>query len=450
MVNDNVLEVGHSRLGWLYDDNPDTELTAVMLRNTGHSIELTIPTSGMASAHRGPYDRWFNQGSSFGDDPDRTKYSYSPPKVLLFKDSYGSVALVGCRAGNWRDSFSAGHGVVFADAAVLGSSDYSANEINGMRASVVAYQKWFGENNVEITRETSQNGRLKSLTLRLAEPRYIVPMQNLGLDFHAMGTWQVDPVPDGYQIHQYIRTGTMVEKACAITEHLRMHDEFLDLVCLAAWRDLAFDEIEVLRTSDPERALSGAPLGEKWCPFLSYRTGGTVHQWDKGEFLFCYHDTDKDLARWFTMRKRYARAIDPVMRILRSGETWSHQSAVLTGIALEQLGLLICREKKGDLNRHGGVSFSKALDWIVKDSDKLFVESVDEWKKRTHNVYMGAKHGDRAEPSHLDVLTAVRENLIVIRSWIAMKLGVDPSIIESNMSSDPANRYFIESRAFGE
>ena len=96
------------------------------------------------------------------------------------------------------------------------------------------------------------------------------------------------------------------------------------------------------------------------------------------------------------------------------------------------------------------MSFANALDWIVEDSDELFVESVDEWKKRTHNVYMGAKHGDRAEPSHLDVLTAVRENLIVIRSWIAMKLGVDPSIIESNMSSDPANRYFIESRAFGE
>lgn len=448
MANDNVLEVGRPRLGWLYDDDSDSELTAVMLNNTGHSIELTIPTRGMLSADRGPYDRWFKQGFSYADDPDRTKYSYSPPKVLLFEDSYGSVALVGCHAGRWKESASAGHGVVVADAAVLGSRDFSANEINGMRASVVAYRKWFDGSSVETLPEADENGRMKSLTLRLSEPRRVVSIKNL--DFHAIGTWQVDPVPDGHQIRQYIRTGTMVKKACAIAEHLRMHDEFLDLVSLAAWRDLAFDEIEVLRTSDPQRALSGDSLGEKWCPFLSYRTGGTVQHWDKGEFLFRYHDTDRDLAPWFTMRKRYARAIDPVMRILRSGETWSHQSAVLTGIALEQLGFLICQVNDGDLNRNGGVSFKTALDWIVKDSDELFVESVDEWKERTHNVYMGAKHGDRAEPSHLDVLTAVRENLIVIRSWIAMKLGVDPSIIESNMSSDPANRYFVESRAFGE
>jgi hypothetical protein len=78
----NELIVGQPRLGWFIDGNRDTEQIAVMLQDTGSAIELTVPLRGMFSA-KDPYGRWWSSGVAFDDDPDRTKHSYEPPRVLL-------------------------------------------------------------------------------------------------------------------------------------------------------------------------------------------------------------------------------------------------------------------------------------------------------------------------------------------------------------------------------
>ena len=95
---DNELIVGEPRLGWLIDGNPETPEAAVMLRDTGSVIELRIPLQGVFG-EEGPYGRWWSSCTMYADDPERTKYSYTPPRVMLFHDDCGVVALVGCRAG---------------------------------------------------------------------------------------------------------------------------------------------------------------------------------------------------------------------------------------------------------------------------------------------------------------------------------------------------------------
>jgi hypothetical protein len=102
---DNELVPGEPRLGWVYlNGGSDARKVAAMLRDTGSSIELTLPT----------------------------KHSYAPPRVLIFQDSFGEVALVGCRATSYQSNFAAGHGLVVSNFAVLGGRHFAYEEINGI------------------------------------------------------------------------------------------------------------------------------------------------------------------------------------------------------------------------------------------------------------------------------------------------------------------------------
>ena len=146
---DNELIVGEPRLGWLIDDNPETPEAAVMLRDTGSIIELQIPLQGMFRED-GPYTRWWSSLTMYADDPERTKYSYTPPRVMLFHDNRGYVALVGCRAGGAHRALNAGYGVVVANYAVLGGRSSKYDKINGMRSDIPAMAAWTGITSMSV------------------------------------------------------------------------------------------------------------------------------------------------------------------------------------------------------------------------------------------------------------------------------------------------------------
>lgn len=68
------------------------------------------------------------------------------------------------------------------------------------------------------------------------------------------------------------------------------------------------------------------------------------------------------------------------------------------------------------------------------------LESKEDWKECCNKVYMGAKHGNRPEPDHLMTLNILRENLLVLRYWIAQRLGVPGDVLNQNLMRDPLAR----------
>ncbi len=58
-------------------------------------------------------------------------------------------------------------------------------------------------------------------------------------------------------------------------------------------------------------------------------------------------------------------------------------------------------------------------------------------------IYMGVKHGDREEADHLTTLNTLRENLLVLRYWIAQRLGVNGEILDHNLLWDPLHSGFV-------
>ena len=96
------------------------------------------------------------------------------------------------------------------------------------------------------------------------------------------------------------------------------------------------------------------------------------------------------------------------------------------------------------MNDRDQLSFNNALTVVLVDMTVIpfGVEDVDDWKKRCNRVYMGAKHGDRDEPDHLTALNTLRENLLVLRYWVAQQLGVSGDVLNQNLTWDPlANKW---------
>jgi hypothetical protein len=441
-MENNRLRVGEPRLCRLIDGDPETSGAVVMLRDTGNAIEATFPIAGMVDSG-GSYDRWWSRGVTYGDDPD---YSYSPPSVMLLYDDNGSVVLIGCRATEWKRTLNAGRGVIVADFAVIGGESLDYGKINGMRTASPAYSQWMGGSSISVNRDVDQSDRLQSLTLSLKRVEDFQVSQRFSLS--ARWDWRVMPVLGGYDVRESLVFQTVVEDPREWSAHLNLHLDVLDLISIAAWKNCAFSEIYVNRRDDPEKALAGNILGVRWAEVMSrVLPGDDVSDCGKN-FLFTYNDASSGVIDiWFQLKMDYGRALDYLLRILRSGHTWSPQSAVISSIALEQLGYLIedHDNSRSHLDNRGQLHFKDALGVILDDMEAIPIgcDDVEGWKERCRNVYMGAKHADREEADHLTMLNTLRENLLVLRYWIAQRLGVSGDVLERNLARDPLKSGFV-------
>ncbi len=58
---------------------------------------------------------------------------------------------------------------------------------------------------------------------------------------------------------------------------------------------------------------------------------------------------------------------------------------------------------------------------------------TDVWVKESADAYNGVKHANRDLPDVDLMLSTLRKNWLVVRLWIAGKIGVSPSVLQANM-----------------
>ena len=457
---DNELIVGEPRLGWLIDGNPETPETAAMLRDTGSVIELRIPLQGILRED-GPYARWWSSLTMHADDPEQTKYSYTPPRVMLFHDDRGFVALVGCRASGARQARHAGYGVIVANYAVLGGRSSKYDKINGMRSDIPAMAAWTGITSMVIKPNNDAEGLLETVQVELKRLAPVSVSRTLNLAIHPL--WEATQPRTVFSARERIMLGTMVKDARSWEDHLMVHGAVWDLVSIAAWKPFSVARLEVCRSDDLSRTSRG--MTERWRRVATHRLpqyGDDDSR--KLSFLFWYDNIGaRGVNRWLRLRKTYAAALDPFLSILRSDEPWSDANVVQIGIVLEKLGYLIDTNKNEGANRNGRnqLSFSDALQVILDDmSVKPFVDenttsddmpddesstgnTGDAWKRNIRAAYMGLKHADRTMPDSLDLINALRKSILVVRFWIAQQLGVKKKVLERGRKYDPLSKPFI-------
>ncbi|GAA2114610.1 hypothetical protein GCM10009824_11970 [Kocuria atrinae] len=118
---------------------------------------------------------------------------------------------------------------------------------------------------------------------------------------------------------------------------------------------------------------------------------------------------------------------------------------VQSGIALEALGYLIDVNKNDgtSLNRRKQMNFKPGLRVILADMKIHPLVDVDDWIERADAAYMSAKHPDRAALDSLEVLNTLRENLLVLRFWVALELGAKPKSLMAGLETDRLGSEFV-------
>lgn len=60
------------------------------------------------------------------------------------------------------------------------------------------------------------------------------------------------------------------------------------------------------------------------------------------------------------------------------------------------------------------------------------------------DTYNGLKHANREDPNQIDVLNAWGQSLMMIRAWIALRLGVERDTLERRLRLDRQPYEFLE------
>lgn len=440
-MSQNVLEQGRPRIGWMLDGDPRTPEVAVMLELTEDAIHLTIPTKGLFSAND-PYARWFSHGTRFGDDPDGTMYRYSPPKNLFFYDHLGPVVLVGCWAGaSASNSNGAGFGRVNVEYAAVGQHDLNLDKINGIRTEMPALNAWTGitSRSSSMTADAKQRTRTFTVEMRSPATTRLSRTKNLSL----MPTWRTSaPEADTQATHDILQLVTETRRGGEWGDHLAPHHAVQDLISLSAWRQFGFSRVEVgkIETVPPRRRDAvGASETVRWSELVTHRLRKHTPWKTVPRFLFRYEDIGAaGVARWLRLRIKYERAMLPLISVIGQHGMFVEAAVLQTGIAVEALGYQLAHDDvPSALNARGQISYNDAMDRIIGELPFVPVADVEAWKSRSRRSYMGVKHADQAAPDILTLVNAYRENALVLRYWIAGRLGCEASTLSSRLSQDP-------------
>lgn len=437
---DNRLSADQPRMGWMIDGDPATPEVAVMLRDTGERLELTVPTGGMFG--RGPYERWFMAGVQFGDDPDRSRYSYRPPGVLLFHDSQGSVALVGCRSTGMTSGLGAGTGRVVANFAVLGATNLRYSKVNGVRSELPALARWSHQRSVHLSHIADGAGRVQRVDVRLEAPEDIPLAHQMNLTLSP--SWRTS-YPDNigtFSAHDVAQLVTTSSRPRSWSDHLDAHVAIRELLVLGAWHRFGFARLEVARDDDPERALSGRVVGPRWLEVATHRVPRHRPWKQMPTFLYDLRDVGTTgVRRWLRIRRHFARSMQPLIGIADTESTFLEPLVLQSGIALEALGYQLEVDNGGArLDSRGQLAYSAALDAVERDMKYVPVPDVADWKRRSRECYMAVKHADNTLPDVLTLANTQRENLLVLRAWLARRLGLTPSTLEKRVELDVHHR----------
>ncbi|QNN54694.1 hypothetical protein H9L09_10570 [Nocardioides mesophilus] len=148
------------------------------------------------------------------------------------------------------------------------------------------------------------------------------------------------------------------------------------------------------------------------------------------EFLFTYKDIEAlGVRRRLRLRDRFSRGIHAMTFSIRNSGTSLDGMISDAGIGLEEIGHTI------DLLRGGGGRrghHAHLRDIVSEVADVLPFNGI-EWATESTEIYNDVKHADRRDPTAAELHTMLIKNRLVFRVWLARRIGVPDSTIESGM-----------------
>jgi hypothetical protein len=444
VADDNVLAVGRPRVGFLADGDSTTPPLPAQLLRTASGIELRLPWLDERPSDR-KLERWFGGDAHWGDDPDRSRYRYTPPEAFEFCDALGVVVLVGCWSRGYRCKFGlaceGNIGVTYALPGASNAGRYA--RVNGLRSQIDGLGSWYRRTVVVTKPVLDESSRIRAVDLHAEAPAETPVSRRLNLTLRPDFRFGSGDSPDDTVVTERMLVQTLVGRPRPWDEHLASHIALRDLLRVSSWRQLNFLSHDATRDDDSARTMDGASHGRLWHRVDTTRTGVAAGPAGSSSlpFLFTWDDVKaRGVRTWMRMRIDMERALEPLLGLLalRGSSVEAHWSQL--GIGLEALGYLLAREAGMGRSKAGELTFEQRLSKVVEDIELPIGFAVDDWIDLAREHYRAVKHADRRLPSSNELADSYYRGVLLFRVWLAGRLGVPAARFEQRLTLDPVAR----------
>ncbi|TDT32649.1 hypothetical protein CLV29_0233 [Naumannella halotolerans] len=261
---------------------------------------------------------------SYGDDPDYRLHDYSMPTQAWFYDPHGVICLVEPHGRSHSFGTLQEGRLRFAYAIEVGDVGLRYERINAMQSRIEGLEEWIPISSIEHEYVHEDDSILSSIfTVKRQAPVKISRVLNAQI--RPAYSFMASSVPGQTTLADEMRVKTSATRARSWQEHLDVHRGVRDLLVVAGWRDYGTWDLSVSRQDDPERALAGNALGDRWARVSTYAMPKPTGNDQGNRFLFKFDDVGAPgIGRWLRLRRRHRRAISGMIH-----------SVGMPGVALE-------------------------------------------------------------------------------------------------------------------
>lgn len=427
----NEITSSNPRIGWLITDDTTQQFTG-MLTLDDEQLRLTLPTPGMSDPSTQP-----SPLSARDALPISGQEQATVPHELLFHDTHGSIALIGCSATSWTQGEHSGKIGCQPDFAILGAKTLGYSTIQGMRIDMPALIPWTGLNSIDLEVELNADRKVNVANVRAESPDDITILHEMNV--HIRPTWETSRKSSlgQFDVREIVEIATSSSQPTSWEQHLRPVTAIRDLLVIAGWQNFGFRRVSVNRQDDPERALSGDAVGDRWARVVTHRLP-THQDWAKNPwFLFTLSDIGPEgVSQFIKFRETYRRAIGPLVGIASRPDAFLEARLMHSGVSIEAAGYAIRREA----GITGKFTYHAAAEALIGQLPFIPIDDPEQWADRSTKAYRQVKHADNSYPDTLEMLDVVRQNCLMLRYWVAAQLGTSTETLKRRADSDPLRR----------
>ena len=439
MVNE--LNVGDRRYGNIIDGDPDTPPLSATLERTEKGVSFYMTFNHEETPE---YRRWFtSDGLLAADGTDDTKL-VGPPLELMFEDSHGRIALLGCRAVNWHTNYQTGYGTIRASAAVVGASSRAYAKITGLRSEVSGLRSWLGVTSIETKCERNPETKRPKQTFVLDAPEpIIIPDSGLSFSPDFFSSQKNDTV----SIRDVVQLVHRSEQEEPWYVHQGAQLAVRDLLAISRWRAETVIPAFVCRPDDLLSDADDRPAGSLWWRKAIYSDAPLpMEETTRIEHLIWWNELKPEgMVKWIKLREDFARAIDPAVSSIFLKNSIIEVQLTQVFIGLEALGYLIAMRDDGSTEAQANsLNFKQRLTRIAQDVPGVLPFVSDAWAQTMATAYNSLKHVNRPTQRLPMVANSWREGTLLFRAWIAAELGLEHDVIHSRLARDHHSRLLVE------
>lgn len=366
------------------------------------------------------------------------------PSSLRFHGTGGSFVLASCRGiGGAASTRGPSVSRIRARRVIkCGNGDMFYDEVDGMTTEVDGLASWAGMSTVTHALERNESTGSSIVVLR-AENQPTIHLGGIGAAT-IESSFSYNPRPDGnlFGITDLAILRTRSADSWPWQDHASIHHMFQDLMCLV-FGQACLSRVKSVKREDDQPNLKPGDHRREWREvyepsFGRSMEGLTPLARGDADPLFRLVDCDRAaVSAWIDGWQLWSRPTWIAVTTMFQKGTPVESRLLQIGVALEALGFALWTDEMS--GRAKTPSFPELIERVVA---AVPVEHTalsgrldrSEWRHAFNEAFKGAKHADKPLPDSSEAHDFADQGLNLIRTWLGIRLGVEPARLTEGLS----------------